>query len=190
MAFGNRRQSADFISTGSSTAGNRSDNVTRWSDMYSAGKGGVVASAGTGPRWLMPAFVIAVIILVVFGFIGGQALMYRGQSETTFINRMLTECDDALGLANSLSRSGGAESAAILGRIRADIHAIDTINEVRNTVTGGGYFIPPYVFSSLYSVIDSYHSNLQLGNVTMQNLTDLVNQLEGLRDMLAELNGL
>lgn len=185
--FGKRKPLDPNVSTFSSEAGNRSNNRTNWPGRYAGGKGGVVMSAGGGPRWAMPAVVLLAILLAVMSFFGVRAMMYQSQSEGTFVNRMLTECDDALALANGLSRSGGAESAATLGRIRSDIHAIDAINEVRNTVTGGGYFVPPYVFTNLYSIIDSYTNNLKLGNVTMQNLTDLVSALESLRDMLAGL---
>ena len=155
------------LSTFSSNAGNRSDNNTSWSGMYAGGRGGV-AGAPTGTnRWLPVLLAIFVLSTVLLGVFGVPAISYRQHSEGTFVNRMLMECNDALALTNGLSRSGGAESATILGRIRADVYAVDTINEVRNTVTGGGYFIDPQVFTDLYAVIDSYSNNLKLGNVVV-----------------------
>jgi len=168
--------------------GNRTVNDTAWSNRYSRGAGGVVTAPSRNARWMPAALLVLLIAVVLLGIFGGRALVYQGKSEMTFINRMLTECDEAISTTGSLSRSGGAESAAILGRIRANIRAIDTINEVRNTVAGSGYFVPPYVFTELYGVIDSYSNNLKLGNVTIENLTDLNNGLTSLRDMLAELN--
>lgn len=184
--FGNRGGVDPHVSTFSNGAGNRSNNRTNWPGMYAGGKGGMMVGRSGAPRWMITVTVVLLIALVGLAIFGVPAITYRTRSEGTFVNRMLTECGDALTLANSLSRSGGAESAATLGRIRSDIHAIDTVNEVRNTL-GGGYYVPPYVFTNLYSIIDSYSNNLKLGNVTMQNLTDLVKGLEELQGMLVEL---
>lgn len=186
MALFGKRPVFTNSSTISSNAGNRSDNRTSWPDMYSGGKGGYAAARGGAPRWLPAVTLVLLIAVIVLGVVGGQAMLYRSRTEETFVNRMLTECDDALSLANSLSRNGGADSNATLGRIRSDIHAIDALNEVHNSISGS-YYIPPYVFTELYAIIDSYSNNLKLGNVTMQNLTDLVNGLNDLRNMLAEL---
>ncbi|MBR4080250.1 MAG: hypothetical protein IKK21_00520 [Clostridia bacterium] len=181
--FGNRKADPN-ASTFSSNAGNRSDNRTSWSGRYSGGVGGMTVNKGGLPRWLPAVTAALVVVVLALGIIGIPAITFRMQSEETFVNRMLTECNDALSLANGLSRSGGAESAATLGRIRAYIHAVDAINEVRNTITGGGYFVQPQVFTELYGVIDSYSNNLKLGSATMQDLTALVTGLENLRSMI------
>ena len=168
--------------------GNRTVNDTAWSNRYSRGVGGVVTAPSRSARWMPALLAVLLTAVVLLAIFGGRAIVYQGKSETTFVNRMLTECDEAISATSSLSRSGGSESAAILGRIRANIRAIDAINEVRNTISGSGYFVPPYVFTELYGVIDSYSNNLKLGNVTIENLTDLSNGLTSLRDTLAELD--
>lgn len=170
-------------STISSNAGNRSDNRTSWPDLYSGGKGGYAAARGGAPRWLPALTLMLLIAVIVLGIVGGQAMLYRSRTEETFVNRMLTECDDALSLANNLSRNGGADSNATLGRIRSDIHAIDTLNEVHNSISGS-YYIPPYVFTELYAIIDSYSNNLKLGNVTIEDQNNLVNALANLGALL------
>ena len=187
--FGNRNNVNPHVSTYSNDAGNRSNNRTNWSDLYAGSSGSVRVTRGALPRWvpvLLAALLIAVVLLGVFGV---PSMMYRSRSEETFVNRMLTECGDALALANSLSRSlsGDANTAAELGRIRSDVHAIDTINDMRSTLTGSGHYIQPYVFTNLYSIIDSYSTNLKEGNATMQNRTDLLSGLEALQQMLTVL---
>lgn len=164
--------------------------MNRWSNKYSQDRGG----SGRMPVRLVGGKVMSTLLavllaaLVLLGVFGGQAMLYRSRSEETFVNRMLTECDDAISLTGALSRSGGSESAAILGKIRASIHAVDAINEIANTVKGGGgYYVSPAVFTELYGIIDSYSNNLKLGNVTIENLNNLVNSLESLRLQLAEL---
>lgn len=187
MAFGKKAARQGFVSTASSSAGNRMDNQTSWSQRYSGGRGGMIGVSGVMPRWVGPALAVMLLVIILGAVFCVPAMIYRGKSEMTFINRMTTECDDALNLANSLSRSGGAADPVSLSRIRADVSAIEAINETRNSITAGGYYIQPYVFADLYNVIDSYYGNLQLGNVTMQNLTELVRQLEALQGMLFEL---
>ena len=187
--FGNRNNVNPHVSTYSNDAGNRSNNRTNWSDLYAGSAGSVRVTRGAMPRWVPVLLAVLLIAVILLGVFGVPSMMYRSRSEETFVNRMLTECGDALALANSLSRSlsGDANTAAELGRIRSSIHAIDTINDMRSTLTGSGHYIQPYVFTDLYNVIDSYYGNLQLGNVTMQNLTELVRQLEALQGMLFEL---
>lgn len=183
MAIFQRRNSSTTIS---SEVGNRSDNRTQWSDKYSAGVKGYVGYRTHVPAWLMTLTVALLIALGAMLIFGMPALSYKGQSEGTFTKRMMAECDDALTLANNLSRNGAADSYATLGRIRSDIHAVNVINEVHNTIAGS-YYVQPYVFTNIFSIIDSYNNNLKLGNVTMQNLTDLVNSLNELRVMLEAL---
>ena len=186
MALFRKRHVSANPTTLSSQSGNRLDNGTRWSDKYSGGFGGIAAARNGLPGWALVILVVLAVALVASLAFGVPAMTYRGQSEGTFINRMLPECDDALALANTLRRTGAVDSYAALGRIRASIHAVGTINEVHNTIAGS-YFVQPYVFNELFSIIDSYNNNLKLGNATMQNQTDLVNGLSSLRDMLADL---
>lgn len=180
--------SSNYQTPGGSGIGNRNVNDTAWSSRYSRGAAGsIVTIPSRSSRWAPVVLGALLVLVVLLGFFGGRALVYQGRSEMTFINRMLTECDEALSATGSLSRSGGAESAAILGRIRGNIRAVDAINEVRNTISGRGYYVEPYVFTDLYSVIDSYSNNLKLGNVTIEDLTNLNNKLASLREVLAEL---
>lgn len=163
--------------------------INQWSDKYSHGRvGSAVPGKAPKGRYMGPVLVILVMALLVLGIFGGRAIAYQATSEKTFISRMLTECDEALDSVKSLSRSGGSESAAILGKIRANIHAVDAINAVSNSITGGGgYYVEPVVFTRLYGVIDSYSNNLKLGNVTIENLNDLTLGLEALKEELATL---
>lgn len=164
--------------------------MNRWSNKYSQDRGGSgrMPVRLVGGKVMTSLLAAMLVVLVLLGIFGGRAIIYRSRSEQTFVNRMLTECDDAISATGALSRSGGSESAAILGKIRASIHAVDAINEVANTVKGGGgYYVSPVMFTELYGIIDAYSNNLKLGNVTIENLNNLVNSLEVLRGQLAEL---
>lgn len=163
--------------------------INQWSDKYSHGRvGSTVPGGAPRGRYMGPVLVILLVLLAVLAVFGGRAIAYQATSERVFVSKMLEECDDSLDSVKTLSRSGGADSAAILGKIRANIHAIDAINVVRNNISGGGgYYVQPDVFTRLYSVIDSYSNNLKLGNVTIENLNDLTLGLEALKAELAAL---
>lgn len=142
-----------------------------------------------GARVRSVVLVALIIAVVVLGVVGGQAIAYRSKCEPTFISRMQTECDEAIGSINTLSRSGGAESAAILGKIRGNIRAIEAINEIANTVAGGdGYLVPPQTFVDFYAIIDSYSNKLKLGNVIVEDQAKLATALTNLQLMLEALN--
>lgn len=165
--------------------------MNRWTNKYSYGPGGVANSPARamGGRLRSVLLVVLLVAVVLLGVFGGRAIIYQSKCEPAFVNRMLTECDAAMTTVNSLSRSGGAESSAILGKIRANIHAIDVINEVNNTIEGGnGYFVPTSVFTDLYAIIDSYSNNLKLGNATIEDQNNLDNALTSLRTLLSELD--
>lgn len=161
--------------------------MNRWTNKYSYGPGGAAntPARALGGRLRSVLLVVLLAAVVVLGVWGGQAIVYQSKCEPAFVSQMLTECDSAITTANTLSRSGGAESAAILGRIRASIHAIDAINEVNNIIeSGNGYFVPTAVFTDLYAIIDSYSNNLKLGNVTIEDQNNLVNALANLNTLL------
>ena len=184
MALFGRRNDAGFASTASSSMGNRSDNATRWSDMYSVGRSGVVGTSAPAARWLPGVCVVLLIAVVLLGIFGGRAMIYRSQAEKTYANHMLTECNEALRLAGELDGSTAAH--ILLSRIRASVSAVDALNEANNA-TGGGYFVPVYHFADLYNTIDSYYKNLKAEGPIQSDLTKLKEGLNGLQQLLLEL---
>ncbi|MBP5728250.1 MAG: hypothetical protein J6Y48_14360, partial [Clostridia bacterium] len=54
----------------------------------------------------------------------------REGSRAIFIQQIQKECDDANKDTSTLSRTAGADSAAILSRVRSNVHAIRTLNAV------------------------------------------------------------
>ena len=129
---------------------------------------------------------VACILLAIFG---GRAMSFQSDAHTTFIRRMQTECNDALSLTGSLSRTAGANSAETLGHIRSRLYAMDTINQLNVGLQGaGGYLVSNDIFVSLYGVLDDYSNKLitgmQTGDLQTQlttdltNLANLVNQLD------------
>ena len=125
----------------------------------------------------------AVIVLSVFG---GRAMSYQAEAHTTFVHRMQTECNSALNLSGSLSRTAGSSSSAILGRIRSHVYAMDAINQL-NASMEGGYLVNNDLFTSLYAMLDDYSDKLITGMVTGELQTNLTAALTSLQEQTNQL---
>ncbi|MBQ8201214.1 MAG: hypothetical protein IJZ74_05545 [Clostridia bacterium] len=160
--------------------------MDQWSNRYANGRGGVrAADHALADRVRNIALILLTVALLGVGIAGGQAIAFRAGCRTTFINRMQTECSSALSQANTLSRSGGADSSAMLGKIRANIHAVDTVNAMSNTLYGS-YVVSTSTFADMYAIIDSYSNKLKNGVTTIEEQTNLVNSLTALQSLLSE----
>lgn len=130
---------------------------------------------------------IAIILLLVailgVGIAGGQAIAFRGRTEQLLISRALTECSAAVNQGTSLSRSGGSDTAGVLGKIRASINAVDVLSGIRQTLYGQP-LAPKADFTSLYEIIDSYSAKLRNGTSTIDELTRLNEGLAALQIVL------
>ena len=125
----------------------------------------------------------AVIVLSVFG---GRAMSYQAEAHTTFVHRMQTECNSALNLSGSLSRTAGSSSSAILGRIRSHVYAMDAINQL-NAGMEGKYLVNNDLFTSLYAMLYDYSDKLITGMVTGEVQTNLTAALAGLQEQTSQL---
>ena len=130
---------------------------------------------------LILVLLAAVILLAVFG---GRAISFEAETRSTFIQRMQTECNDAVSLTTALSRTAGASSSATLGKIRSHVYAMDAINQL-NVGLGGNYLISNDIFTSLYAIIDDYSNRLITGMVTGDSQTALANALTTLQQTIA-----
>ena len=153
---------------------------------YMSRKGGSMQSGGNTllnrvRNALILVLLAAVILLAVFG---GRAISFEAETRSTFIQRMQTECNDAVSLTTALSRTAGASSSATLGKIRSHVYAMDAINQL-NVGLGGNYLISNDIFTSLYAIIDDYSNRLITGMVTGDSQTALANALTTLQQTIA-----
>ena len=87
----------------------------------------------------MLLLIIAVCALAVFG---GRAMTFRSDAHKLFVQRIQVECNEALSLTNSLSRTAGASSSSTLGKIRSHVYSMETINSLNVGLEGAtGYLI-------------------------------------------------
>jgi hypothetical protein len=125
-------------------------------------------------------------MLIAAAVIAIPAVQQRGGTHTIYVQRMQSECDEALRQTASLSRNAGADSAAILAKIRSNIYAIRLLNSL-STAQGDGALLDEDRILTLQNTVDRYLTYLTTGMDTGEYQTNLQIALE---DLQAELNAL
>lgn len=148
----------------------------------SRGSGGMPANGNRMKDRIRTAVMLVLLLaVIVLGIFGGRAMSFKADTHVTFVRRMQTECNDALSLTSSLSRTAGANSAATLGRIRSHVYAMDTINQLNVGLdSASGYLVNNDVFTNLYALLDDYSDKIITGMVTGDQQTALTTTLTNL----------
>ncbi len=111
------------------------------------------------------------------------ALRSRNSIRELYIRRMQAEIGDAVKQTTALSRNAGADSSAILARIRSNIYGIRMINELSIGLEGAsGRLLQEETLSTLQSSIDNYLAFLTTGMDTGEYQTNLQNDLNTLQE--------
>ena len=159
--------------------------MERWENRYANGRSGGARSVEHSrmERIRSMLLILMAVALVGMVIVGSQAIAFKNQAGDTLIARMRTECNDAVNQVNTLSRYGGSDSAVLVGKIRANVHAMDVCNSLYTN-----YYGTPLVaqtsFTKLYNTIDSYMGKLKNGTTTMEEQTNLQLELTDLQTML------
>ena len=161
--------------------------MERWENRYANGRKGNVRAVehSRGDRVRIIIIILLAVALLGVGIAGGQAIAFRSDAEELLVARALTECSDAVNQVNTLSRSGGSDTAGALGKIRANINAVDVLSGMRQTLYGHA-LAPQSLFAELYSIIDSYSAKLRNGTSTIEELTNLGDALTRLQTQLLD----
>lgn len=159
--------------------------MERWENRYANGRSGNGRTAEHSRREKIKtvAIILMIVALLGIGISGFQAIAFKGKAEDLIVARAMTECGQAVGHVNSMSRSGGSDTAGVLGKIRANINAIDVLSGLRQSLYGQE-LAPRATFNQLYSTIDSYSSKLLNGSSTIDALTNLADGLNSLQELL------
>lgn len=161
--------------------------MERWENRYANGRSGGrrTNEPSRNERMLFIALILLAVVALGVGIVGGQAIADRSKAKELMVTRAITECSDAVNQVNNLSRSGGSDTAGALGKIRANIKAVDTMSALRQSLYGGA-LAPQSTFTELYGIIDSYSAKLKNGSATIDDLTRLGEVLTGLQQLLQE----
>ena len=131
---------------------------------------------------LLAAALVALLIISI------PAMRRTSGARSLYIQRMQTEMSDALRQTSTLSRSAGADSSAILARIRSNIYAIRLINEMSIAQDGpSGTLVSEAPLASIQSSIDNYLAFLTTGMDTGEYQTNLQNDMSTLQATISAL---
>ena len=108
------------------------------------------------------------------------------EARSLYIQKIQAEVDEALRQTTTLSRNAGADSAAILSRIRSNIYAIRTLNSV-NSASGGGTMLEEERLTNLLNTVDRYLTYLTTGMDTGEYQTALQVALTELQEIAGAL---
>ncbi len=126
---------------------------------------------------LVPVLAVALAISLAISI---PAASSQSSTREMLVKKMSEECGSALNDVKYLSRTAASNSNAQLAKIRANIHAMEAMNELNQSLNGQ-YLVSPTVFSSLYTVLDAYYNQLGSGTSIIESLTNLTQQLTELQ---------
>ena len=131
---------------------------------------------------LILLLLIALAVLLVISL---PLMKSRDDNRANYIQQIQKECKEANNETNALSRTAGADSAAILSRIRSNVHAIRAINSLGGAE--GNRLLEDERLLTLQNMVDQYLQYLTTGMDTGGYTTNLQNSLAELQELLIDL---
>lgn len=148
-------------------------------------------SVGTGvpaPRGRGIVMLILLVLVVALAAVSVTTVAKLSSVNSRNIAMMQEQCGDAVALSTTLSRTASSSSAATVGKIRADVHAIDVINQMKMLQDGTNHaYVNTELISRIYTILDAYSNQLITGMSTMEEQTNLS---AALQELSAALSGL
>lgn len=151
------------------------------------GEGAVSSSRRFRNRLKNLLIIILLLALIAFSVWAIPALRDRESNKASLIQRIQTECGEAVRQTSSLSRNAGADSASILARIRSNVYAIRTLNALGNS-SGFGSLVSEESVMTIQNLVDRYLTYITTGMDTGEYQTSLQNALGELQDAVQNLN--
>ena len=130
-------------------------------------------------------FLLMVAIAVIL-FITLPVMRNQSETRSLYIQKIQSEVDEALRQTTTLSRNAGADSAAILSKIRCNIYSIRMLNSV-NSATGGRALVDEERLTTLQNTVDRFLSFLTTGMDTGEYQTALQTALSELQGIVSTL---
>ena len=151
------------------------------------GEGNMNLSQANRNRIRNVIVILLVIALAVTLIITLPVMQNQRETRSLYIQKIQSEVDEALRQTTTLSRNAGADSAAILSRIRSNIYAIRMLNTV-NSSSGGRLLLEEERLTTLQNMVDRYLTYLTTGMDTGEYQTALQVALTELQEIAQTLN--
>ena len=159
--------------------------MERWENRYTHGRnGGRAVEHSRAERIKSVLIILLLVALTGVGIAGFRAIAFKGDAHDLIVARALTECNAAVNSVNSMSRSGGSDSAGMLGKIRANVNAVDVLSGIHQSLFGQE-LVSRASLNELYSIMDSYSAKLRNGTATIEELTNLTDGLTVMQQLIA-----
>ena len=129
---------------------------------------------------LLLAAVIALLVLSI------PMLQGKNNTHKLYISQIQKECKEAITDTSSLSRTAGADSAQILARVRCNIHAMRTINNLSSSESGRP-LVEDGRLQGLLNEVDRFLGVLATGMTTGENATAVQTGLADLQEIVTSL---
>ena len=131
--------------------------------------------------------ILLLIALAVTLIITLPVMQNQSETRSLYIQKIQAEVDEALRQTATLSRNAGADSAAILSRIRSNIYAVRMLNTV-NSASGGKLLLEEERLTTLQNMVDRYLTYLTTGMDTGEYQSSLQVSLSELQEIARTLN--
>ncbi len=118
--------------------------------------------------------------------LGIPAVQRQKEERALLIQRMQGDCDEAVRQTTALSRNAGADSTAILAKIRSSVYAIRLANSL-NSAFGNAQLLQDEQILAVQESVDRYISYLTRGMDTGEYQTNLQNELTALQEQINSL---
>lgn len=147
-----------------------------------------VGTSVPAPRGRGIVMLILLALVVALAAVSVTTVAKLSSVNSRNIAMMQEQCRDAVALSTTLSRTASSSSAATVGKIRADVHAIDVINQMKMLQDGTNHaYVSTELISRIYTILDAYSNQLITGMSTMEEQTNLS---AALQELSAALSGL
>jgi len=131
--------------------------------------------------------ILLAIALIVTVILTVPSTRFRDEYREQTIKVMQQECSTAISTSGKLSRTGAYNSFEQLAEIRSGICCIEVLNDNYAALHNGQRLIDTETIANIKSMISDYYSQLtKTGSVTEQQ-TNLIAELEKLRDIVTAL---
>ena len=151
------------------------------------GEGNINLSQAKRNRIRNVIVILLVAALAATLIITLPVMQNQNETRSLFIQKIQAEVDEALRQTATLSRNAGADSAAILSKIRSNIYAVRMLNTV-NSASGGRMLLEEDRLTSLQNMVDRYLTYLTNGTGTGEYQTALQVALTELQEIAGNLN--
>ena len=146
------------------------------------GNGGVPLSQVNRNRIKNVLILLLIAAVAALLVISLPMMRNRDNARALYIQTVQKECKEAYSDTATLSRTAGADSPAILSRVRSNVHAIRTVNNL--SASDGGRLVEDERLLTLQNMVDKYLQYLTTGMDTGEYTTNLQNALQELLDIV------